>query len=123
MSIELLITVVSARGIKPQDAPANLIYIGRRCAGWRQSPLANPFKPKHEGQRTWVIDLYTEWLWGKMKEVPDPKVTNELSRIAGMVQRGEAVQLGCWCSPLACHGDVVKEAVLWWIANKSEVTA
>lgn len=121
MSIESLIAVVSVRGIKPQDAPANLIYIGRRIGNWQQSPLANPFKLDHEGQRTWVILQYTEWLWGKIK-AGDSTIAAELSRIADMVRRGEAVQLGCWCKPAACHGDVVKEAVIWWLANK-EVTA
>lgn len=123
MSIESLITVVSVRGINPRSAQANLIYIGRSCAGWRQSPLANPFKLDHKGQRTWVILQYTEWLRGKIK-AGDSAIAAELSRIANMVQRGETVQLGCWCGPSkACHGDIVKAAVLWWIANKSEVTA
>lgn len=117
---EQLITVVSVRGINPRLASPDLIYIGRRCAGWQQSPLANPHKLQADDIREDVIDQYRRHLWACVKR-GDLAIIAELTRIAGMVQRGEAVQLGCWCAPLACHGDVVKEAVLWWIANKSEV--
>lgn len=120
MTHELLITVVSVRNISYFQKPSNLIYIGRRVGSWPRSPLANAIKLDHEGQRTWVICQYKEWLWEKIK-ANDPKVTDELARIAGMVKRGEAVQLGCWCSPKPCHGDAVKDAVLWWIKKDEEM--
>lgn len=122
MNHESLITVVSVRGIKPHSAPPNLIYIGRRCASWPQSPLANPYKLQANDIREDVIDQYRRHLWACVKR-GDSAIITELTRIAGMVQRGESVQFGCWCSPLPCHGDVVKEAILWWIANKIEVSA
>ena len=28
-------------------------------------------------------------------------------------------RLGCFCKPLACHGDVIKEAVKWAIENRA----
>jgi len=120
MKPEELITVVSVRGINPQSAPPDLIYIGRRSGNWRQSPLANPFKLTPDDIREDVIDRYRQYLWQRVKR-NEPAITSELTRIASMVQRGEAVMLGCWCSPLICHGDVVKEAIIWMIANKVEV--
>lgn len=120
MNHESLITVVSVRGINPRAAQPNLIYVGRSCAGWRQSPLRNPVKLTHESQRSEAIAAYRRYLWEKIGN-GDPTIITELARIAGIVQRGEVVRLGCWCSPYACHGDVVKQAVLWWIANKCEV--
>lgn len=107
-----LITVVSVRGLKPATAPAALIYIGRLAGGWPRSPLANPYRLSADADRGAVIERYRTWLWGKM-QAHDPKVLAELDRIIERVKSGEPVQLGCWCSPLPCHGDVVKVAVLW----------
>lgn len=115
--MESLITVVSVRGIEPKSAPDNLFYIGRRCTGWAESPLCNPTKLARESQRTEAIAQYRRYLWQKI-EKDDYSIYTAITRIADMVRRGESVQLGCWCSPRACHGDVVKEAVLWWIANR-----
>lgn len=106
-----LITVVCVRGLKPTSAPASLIYIGRMAGGWRRSPLANPYKLTGS-ERTLVIERYRTWLWGKIQG-NDAAVVAELDRIADKVKAGEPVQLGCWCSPLPCHGDVIKAAVLW----------
>lgn len=122
MNNESLLTVVSVRGINPRSTPPSLIYIGRRCAGWSQSPLANPFKLVSEAQRAEAIDQYRRYLWAKMTS-NDPAIMAELECIAHVVQSGLSVQLGCWCGPgKACHGDVVKAAVLWTIANKVAVS-
>jgi len=117
MKPEELITVVSVRGLNAQSAHANLIYVGRRCAGWSQSPLRNPTKLTSEAQRSEAIEQYRRYLWQKIND-NDPAITAELARIADTVKRGETVRLGCWCNPLACHADVIRQAVLWWIANK-----
>lgn len=107
------ITVVSVRRLKPATAPASLIYIGRNGRhGWPRSPLANPFKLDTEVDRAAVIERYRVWLWDKI-QAKDGPVVAELARIAAKGAAGEPVQLGCWCFPLACHGDVVKAAVLW----------
>ena len=114
-----LITVVSVRGVRYRLAPTNLIYIGRNGRhGWPRSPLANPFKLATEADRAAVIERYKVWLWDKIKSLDDT-VTAEIDHIAHRVKRGETVQLGCWCSPLPCHGDVVKAAVLWGCENRT----
>lgn len=108
-----LISVVSVRGMKPVTAPKDLIYIGRRSGGWPAATLANPYKLPYESQlqREAVKQQYRLWLWERMK-ANDSAVIAELDRIAAKVAAGETVQLGYWCSPLPCHGDVIRAAVL-----------
>jgi Domain of unknown function (DUF4326) len=135
MNVESLITVVSVRSINPRLAPANLIYIGRRVGNWPQSPLANLVKLTDESQRDALVNQYGIWFWEKIGR-GDRLVIAEIERIANMVRNGQAVMLGCWCKrpglynltidageDKACHGDVIKQAVIWWIVNKCEVAA
>lgn len=76
------------------------VYIGRG------SPLGNPF-PINEARgdtRAAVIEKYRVWLWGEMKA----------GRINMRYLRSlDGKRLGCFCSPAACHGDVIVQAVKW----------
>lgn len=76
------------------------IYIGR------PSPLGNPFRIGPDGDRARVVELYRQWIEIKIED-NDPCVVDELRRIK---EAGD-VNLVCWCSPLPCHGDVIKEIV------------
>lgn len=75
------------------------VYIGRsiRRRGMRlpQSKWANPF-PLAMGSRETVIEAYRNHLLGR------PALLNALPELKGK-------RLGCWCSPKACHGDVLAE--------------
>jgi hypothetical protein len=64
------------------------VYIGR------PSKWGNPFAIGKDGSREDVIALYEEWMFGH------PPLLSDLPEIRGKV-------LGCWCSPQACHGDVL----------------
>ena len=79
------------------------VYIGRatdELAGlW-----GNPFKIGRDGDRAEVIEKYRRWI------VQQPELMTRLPELRGKV-------LGCYCAPLACHGDVLLE-----LANR-EVTA
>jgi len=66
------------------------IYIGR------PSEWGNPFVVGKDGTRKVVIKKYRKWLLGQ------PKLLSQLHRLKGK-------RLGCWCSPLPCHGDVLVE--------------
>ena len=66
------------------------VYIGR------PSKWGNPFTIGVDGNRSEVIQKYRIWI----KDQPD--LLNELSELEGKT-------LGCWCSPKACHGDVLFE--------------
>lgn len=71
------------------------VYIGR------PSEWGNPFSIGTHGDRVGVIELYREWLASRPALMARARV-----ELKGKV-------LGCFCAPLACHGDILLE-----IANK-----
>ena len=68
------------------------VYIGR------PSKWGNPFKIGDGWTREDVIWAYRRWILNQ------PTLLAELPELAGK-------RLGCWCSPLACHGDVLVELI------------
>lgn len=66
------------------------VYIGR------PSKWGNPFSIGKDGSREDVINKYREWI----KSQPE--------LIAALPELKDKI-LGCWCSPKACHGDVLAE--------------
>lgn len=67
------------------------VYIGR------PTKWGNPFLIGKDGDREEVVRKYREWLLTQPQLIEDAR--NEL--------RGKV--LACWCSPQACHGDVLSE--------------
>lgn len=72
------------------------VYIGR------PSPWGNPFTIGRDGTREEVIAKYREWL-----------MQHERKWLRSSLHLLRGKRLGCWCAPLACHGDVLLE-----LANK-----
>lgn len=66
------------------------VYIGRG------SKWGNPFKIGEHGSRKEVIEKYVEWI------KTQPLLLAALPELKDKV-------LGCWCSPQACHGDILVE--------------
>lgn len=66
----------------------------------RPSRFGNPFKIGRDGTREEVISKYHLWFYARLAAEPDFRRAVEL--LAGRT-------LGCWCRPLACHGDVIAE--------------
>lgn len=64
------------------------VYIGR------PSKWGNPFVIGKDGNRDDVVRKYEEWIKGQ------PELLADLFSLKGKV-------LACWCSPAACHGDVL----------------
>lgn len=64
------------------------VYIGR------PSKWGNPFEIGKDGSREEVIWKYQNWIRTQ------PQLLADLHELTGKV-------LGCWCSPQACHGDVL----------------
>lgn len=64
------------------------VYIGR------PSKWGNPFTIGKDGTREEVIEKYRKYLLSRKD------LLSCLSELRGKV-------LGCWCSPKACHGDVL----------------
>jgi len=80
------------------------IYIGRG------SPLGNPFVIGKHGTRKEVIEAYR----GYLKENIDndtPSIINALNDLAEAASTDEGVNLICFCKPVSCHGDVIKEFI------------
>ena len=61
----------------------------------RPSKWGNPFRMENRLVRMPVIDQYREWL----------RTQPQLIEAARRELKGK--RLGCWCAPLACHGDVL----------------
>lgn len=79
----------------------NDIYIGRG------SPLGNPYSIEIVGpSRAEVIELYRVWLEEKIQAENEP-VCDALNEIAHLYATGHDVNLVCFCSPRACHGEVI----------------
>lgn len=92
----------------------NKIYIGRNSYQMKGSILGNKFSVKKYG-REGCIAKYKEWLWNEVKK-GEGKVYDELVRIGEMMlDSKENIELVCWCSPLGCHGDIIKSCIEWMI--------
>lgn len=74
----------------------------------RPNLLGNPF-PVAEHGRTRSIELYTDWLHGRVAE-KHPLIIGELNRIVSLAKVGD-VCLVCCCKPYRCHGEVVRELI------------
>ena len=96
----------------------NAIYIGRGSRSNQESPLHNPFKMNDysDNERNRVCDEYKEYFYNKMTEGTDEIFIQAVQDIANKYIAGEDVKLGCFCSPLKCHGDTIKN----WIESCSE---
>jgi hypothetical protein len=64
------------------------VYIGR------PSMWGNPFRIGRDGTRSEVIEKYRRYVLGS------DRLMSQLHTLRGKT-------LGCWCSPLPCHGDVL----------------
>jgi hypothetical protein len=74
------------------------VYIGRRwtAGGWDlpESPWANPFTVRQCGTAAVAVEKFREYVQSR------PDLMNRLHELGGK-------QLGCWCKPGPCHGDVL----------------
>lgn len=101
----------------PKDVPFtphSWHYIGREMRGsalYRESTLANPFRPEGTSLRARqaCIAQYAQWLGERF--MPGTAQWRELAQIFTYACTERGIALGCWCAPLPCHGDVVVEAI------------
>lgn len=99
-----------------QCIPDNSVYIGRYNAknNLNKSLYSNPFKVESPEQRGSTIEAYREYFWERVADGTFSK--DGLRSLAGQ-------QLVCYCKPLACHGDVLKEAVDLLVTNEATFDA
>ena len=77
--------------------PDSYVYIGR------PSIYGNPFRLKHPGndiERAWVLVQYREYFTERIER--DAAFRRAVEDLRGL-------DLGCWCAPRKCHGDVILE--------------
>jgi Domain of unknown function (DUF4326) len=80
----------------------------------RTTPLGNPYKLGDEDSpaaREAVLAQYRQWLWAEMKS--DSAANRELDRLQTLWRETGLLMLRCWCTPKACHGQVVASALSW----------
>jgi hypothetical protein len=99
----------------------------------RTTALGNPYDMNKTQGREVVIAAYRRYLWNCIqmeKEDPcqfpqlekgllvagtfrHPEVGVVVDRIRRLAREQTNIRLLCWCSPAACHGDVIKSCILW----------
>ena len=105
------VTVVNQHGLhrRPGSDQPDLVYIGRPRSG-RPLGLGNPLRLGVDGDRSEVLIKYRAYLRKEWVR-PGSLVREQIEALAQRAAAGEHLTLVCWCKPLACHGDVIKEAV------------
>lgn len=107
---------------KDSDKYENVIYIGRGSA------LGNPYTSikNRETLAEYTVDSREESIecfkkyFNDCIESKDEKICSTLNKIYKLAISVE-VYLSCYCKPLSCHGDVVKEIIELKIKEKSPV--
>lgn len=86
-------------------------YIGRG------SPLGNPFdwtgskhpQVKHQVKdRATAIENYSQYLRERI-EAKDPEICGAMNKLWKIWMKEGRLNLICFCSPMDCHGDVIRE--------------
>jgi len=95
------------------------VYIGRKSVVFidkkrfppKNSIFANPFKVKKDGTLEEVLEKYREYIWDKINS---GEITEkDLKKLEGK-------NLGCWCKPKECHGDVLIEILDEYFGEDAE---
>lgn len=113
MGVIAEIRVAKVRDWQPDGSYA--AYIGRGSRGRKGSPLGNPFQIGRDGDRDEVIAKYATWLDEEIATNDEQHMTQACWAFNDLLIRhrqGEAITLLCWCHPLGCHGDVIRERLL-----------
>lgn len=89
--------VVNIRDTPDFGTQENDLYIGRATRRFKKSKWHNPYKVGVDGTQEECIQKY----WDYLIKIGLPRNVRELRE----------KRLGCWCKPLACHGDVLVQLV------------
>jgi Domain of unknown function (DUF4326) len=95
--------MITVRNRRTYSGPG--YYIGR------PSIFGNPFSMADKNdleERKEVIKQYRKHLIIMLRD--NEMARDEMRRLVRLAQKGD-LNLVCWCAPLACHGDVLKECI------------
>jgi hypothetical protein len=81
---------------------AGVVFIGGKRYPPKQSIFANPYKVGRDGTREEVIKKYDTYIRDRIEK--DQDVKSRLLKLRGK-------NLGCWCKPEACHGDILLKLI------------
>jgi len=81
---------------------ANVVFIDGKRFPAKPSIFANPYKINSNETRNMVIKKYRQYILNKIYALTEYK--EQLQELKGK-------NLGCWCKPEKCHGDVLLELI------------
>jgi hypothetical protein len=95
-------------------------YVGR------PSVLGNPYSHKKSKYVTRNCDTREEAVekfvsYAKQEMIYDSKFRREVTRLADRLWLNGLLNLVCWCSPEACHAEVLKVYILGCASSQSDV--
>jgi len=82
------------------------VYIGRKGKG-QDGYFGSPFRIGPDGTREQVIEKFRAWFQRRI--ATDPTYRERVLELRGK-------RLGCFCAPLACHGQVIAD----WVNAQDE---
>ena len=92
----------AARVVNLREKPAagdDMVRVDRTSRRW-----GNPYRIDTHGNRDQVIDLYRSQLRGFIRV--GIFTLEDLAALDGK-------RLACWCAPMPCHGDALRDAAAW----------
>ncbi len=75
----------------------------------RSSPVGNPFPMKSKLDRDEVCDSFSRYFYAVL--IKKDYVRTYLHKIKDALIQYGFVELYCWCAPLRCHAETIKEAI------------
>lgn len=75
----------------------------------RTSVLGNPFfltDKNSQSERNYICDCYDWYFRDKIKK--DEKIQKEIERLKYIAIKYRKLELFCWCAPLRCHAETIK---------------
>lgn len=85
-----------------------VVYIGR------PSPLGNSHVMTRIYTRFMALKDYRYDLASALSSAAPNPIKSELIRIKELEAEYGIVYLECWCKPLPCHGDIIKQVLDAW---------
>ena len=101
-----LIQVVNQRKDKTGEYIGRPSVLGNDFSHMPNTLAQHKVETREEAIAAFKMRLESDLRIGK------PEVIKELDRLANIAINTGSLKLRCWCAPLPCHGDVIKDFIL-----------